>query len=133
MPIFDPTHTANDTWVVCLCANWCGLCTDYRAVFSTVARPSAAALPHHRFAWIDIEDQADWIGDIDVETFPTLLVANPQGLLFMGALTPHAATLSRLLASTREAGASRQAHTALSQMLVTELPARPEFWLPSTL
>ena len=28
-----------------------------------------------RWQWIDIEDEADWLGEADVEAFPTLGVA----------------------------------------------------------
>jgi lipid A ethanolaminephosphotransferase len=34
----------------------------------------ARAHPGLRFAWIDVEDEAEAMGDVDIETFPTLLV-----------------------------------------------------------
>ena len=68
-------------WVVCLCADWCGLCRDYRAVLEEVAHRFSG----NRFVWLDIEDQADWVGDMDIETFPTLLVADTAGVLFFGS------------------------------------------------
>ena len=55
----------------CLCAQWCGTCREYAQTFDQLK----AALPGHRYRWIDIEDEADVIGEVDVETFPTLLVA----------------------------------------------------------
>ncbi|GAA4330114.1 thioredoxin family protein [Variovorax defluvii] len=85
---------AGDTlWVVCLCADWCGSCREYRPLFEQVAR----AHPQFRFAWVDIEDHADLADDFDVETFPTLLVAGESGTRFLGPLLPHAETLSRML------------------------------------
>lgn len=81
-------------WVVaCLCAQWCGTCRDYRAVFAQAERE----FPQARFRWIDIEDEADLVGPIDVEDFPTLLVARGGEVAFFGPLLPHAATLLRLL------------------------------------
>ncbi|KAF1067701.1 thioredoxin family protein [Variovorax sp.] len=80
-------------WVVCLCAEWCGTCRDYRPLFEQVAR----AHPGLRFAWVDIEDHADIADEFDVETFPTLLVADAAGTRFLGPLLPHAETLSRML------------------------------------
>lgn len=80
-------------WVVCLCAEWCGTCRDYRPLFEQVAR----AHPRLRFAWVDIEDHADIADEFDVETFPTLLVADAAGTRFLGPLLPHAETLSRML------------------------------------
>ena len=85
---------AGDTlWVVCLCAEWCGSCREYRPLFEQVAR----AHPRFRFAWVDIEDHAELADDFDVETFPTLLVAGESGTRFLGPLLPHAETLSRML------------------------------------
>ena len=83
----------DDLWVVCLCAEWCGACREYRPLFEQVAR----AHPTMRFAWVDIEDHADIADPFDVETFPTLLVAGAGGTRFLGPLLPHAETLSRML------------------------------------
>ena len=93
---------ASPWWVVCLCAQWCGTCRDYRAVFDQLAR----AHPAVRFVWIDIEDDAEVAGDLDVETFPTLLLADGQVARFLGPLLPQAAVLSRLLESLQ----SRSSH-----------------------
>ena len=93
---------ASPWWVVCLCAQWCGTCRDYRAVFDQLAR----AHPAVRFVWIDIEDDAEVAGDLDVETFPTLLLADGQVARFLGPLLPQAAVLSRLLESMQ----SRSGH-----------------------
>lgn len=89
------TESAAGPWVVCLCAEWCGTCRDYRPLFEQVAR----AHPDMRFAWVDIEDHADIADAFDVETFPTLLVAGPDGTRFLGPLLPHIETLSRMLSA----------------------------------
>jgi len=80
-------------WVVCLCAEWCGTCRDYRPLLVELAK----AHPQFRFAWVDIEDHAEIADAFDVETFPTLLVAGADGTRFLGPLLPHIETLSRLL------------------------------------
>jgi len=80
--------------VVCLCAAWCGVCRDYRATFDAA---SAEAPAHARFAWVDIEDDAELLDDVDVENFPTLLIARGGRTLFFGTITPQPATLARLL------------------------------------
>ena len=98
-PPSDRPSRAPSPWVVCLCAQWCGTCRDYRPLFEEIARTH----PHLRFAWVDIEDDADVAGDFDIETFPTLLVAGADGTRFMGPLLPHAATLARTLAALRAA------------------------------
>jgi hypothetical protein len=40
-------------------------------------------------------------GDLDVETFPTLLIAEGDAVRFLGPLLPQAPVLARLLASLR--------------------------------
>jgi thiol-disulfide isomerase/thioredoxin len=65
------TTLSEDGWVAaCLCAAWCGSCREYFANFTALAQRH----PHVQFVWIDIEDQAELIGDLDVDNFPTLLI-----------------------------------------------------------
>ena len=85
-------------WVICLCAQWCGVCREWRDAFMQVA----AAHPQLRFAWVDVEDEADAMGDIDIETFPTVLIARERQPLFLGPVQPSGAQLTRLVASLRE-------------------------------
>lgn len=93
-PVAVP-NAADALWVVCLCAEWCGTCRDYRPLIEEVAR----AHPEMRFAWVDVEDHSDIADEFDVETFPTILVAGRDGTRFLGPLLPHAETLSRMLSS----------------------------------
>ena len=102
-------------WVACLCAAWCGACREYQPIFDAVA----AVHPGLHFAWIDIEDQAELVGELDIETFPTLLVADGRDLLFAGPMLPHANTLSRLLGSLSEASPLQTAEPALLQLVQT--------------
>jgi thiol-disulfide isomerase/thioredoxin len=118
------SHLQASVWVICLCADWCGVCRDYRAVFESMYSQH----PGCRFAWVDIEDHADLLGDMDVETFPTLLIADAKGLLFLGSLEPQAPTLSRLLLS-HGADARRSPHTADTLALLTALPNTPSLCL----
>lgn len=80
--------------VICLCAGWCGVCRDYRATFDAAA---AAFDAHAGFNWFDIEDDAALLDDVDVENFPTLLIARGDHALFFGTITPQPATLARLV------------------------------------
>ena len=50
--------------------------------------------------WVDIEDEADLVGDLDVETFPTLVIADDTQVRFAGPVTPQRDTLQRLLRAT---------------------------------
>lgn len=80
--------------VVCLCADWCGVCRDYRATFSDAAASfGAAAL----FSWVDIEDDAALLDEVEVENFPGVLIARGDRRLFFGTITPQPATLARLV------------------------------------
>lgn len=82
-------------WVFGLCAQWCGVCREWRTSFDAVADRR----PQERFVWIDIEDEEAAIGDLDIETFPTLLVGTAEGVLFFGIVLPSPQLLERLLAS----------------------------------
>ena len=121
----QPLPTTDVTWVVCLCADWCGLCRDYAAVFALMA----ARYPAFRFAWLDIEDQADLVGDIDVETFPTVLMADAQGARFFGPLMPQANTLARLLDSLQSASLQVAPLAPATRQLLGALQAAPEHWI----
>ena len=81
--------------VACLCAEWCGTCSDYRADFERAVQAQAGA--DIDGVWIDIEDEAELVGAIDVENFPTLLIARGNEVLFFGTVTPHLSTLTRLM------------------------------------
>lgn len=65
-----------------------------------VTSERAAAAVGLRREWIDIEDDAELVGDFDVETFPTLVIIEPDGGRFAGPLTPQADTLRRVLRAT---------------------------------
>lgn len=85
---------AGGDWIVaCLCAAWCGTCGSYRAAFEELAARHA----DKHFVWIDIEDQADVVGDLDVDNFPTLLIQRHDVVAFFGTVLPDAALAERLL------------------------------------
>ena len=96
-------------WLVaCLCAEWCGSCREYHAAFEAAAREMRGAA---RFAWIDIEDEPQVPGDLEITEFPSLLIARGDEIAFYGSVTPQAGTLSRLVrrAVAGELGAVRDA------------------------
>ena len=81
-------------WVACLCAAWCGVCREWLPQFTAQAR----AHPQMRFAWVDVEDEDETMGDVDIVTFPTLLVARGDQVLFLAPIPPLASQFPRLLA-----------------------------------
>ncbi|HEX8406772.1 MAG TPA: thioredoxin family protein [Duganella sp.] len=87
---------AGDRWIVaCLCAQWCGTCGTYRATFEDLA----ARHPDKTFVWIDIEDHADVVGDLDVENFPTLLIQHHELVAFFGTMLPDGGLAHRMVQS----------------------------------
>ena len=102
--------------VVCLCADWCGVCREYVERFEQVH----AHFPQAQFLWIDVEDEADLLHPLDVENFPTLLLAVGPEPRFFGTVTPQAQTLERLIrAQLDDAGVA-----ALTDPAVAALVAR---------
>jgi thioredoxin 1 len=79
--------------VACLCADWCGACREYKPLFDSLARK----FPNVRFLWVDVEDEADLIDPIEVEDFPTILIASAGHPVFFGTVLPHMETLERLI------------------------------------
>lgn len=106
--------------VACLCAQWCGSCRDYRSTFDEIA----ATFPAMRFVWVDIEDEADLVDPVEVENFPTLLIADEHGARFFGPLLPHKETLVRLLQVHEASADSALLPDAEVQALVARLQAR---------
>jgi thioredoxin 1 len=90
--VAEPLH------VVSLCAQWCGTCRDWKPVIDE----TASSLPHLRWRWLDIEDEAALLGDLDVETLPTVLVGRGDRVLFFGPVLPRVELLTRLLETLSE-------------------------------
>ena len=92
----DPAYAqpSRDSFsVVCLCAEWCGTCREYREGFEQLTDQFEGV----RFLWLDIEDQAASLGNLDVENFPTILVRRGDWILFFGTLPPQISHLRRLV------------------------------------
>lgn len=98
VPYATPAGEVPDWWVVCLCAGWCGVCREYRAGFDALAQ----RWPGVRVVWLDVEDREDLVEDVDVETFPTLLIGRGEQAYFLGPLLPQHHVLERLVGSYLE-------------------------------
>ncbi|MBI3283501.1 MAG: thioredoxin family protein [Burkholderiales bacterium] len=97
------TRLSRSPWLVaCLCAAWCDICKNYRASFDALA----ARHPDKCFAWIDIEDQAQLVDEIDIENFPTILIQHQDSVAFLGTMLPDTGQLQRLLVSIEESAAA---------------------------
>ena len=100
--------------VVCLCAAWCTTCNEFRGTFDKLAQ----ARPDLTFRWIDIEDDAALVGDIEFDNFPTLAVFRGDVPLFYGVTTPQEGVVARTLAHLGEA--EREAITVPDE--IADLP-----------
>jgi len=96
--------------VACLCAAWCGTCASYRAVFEELA----SRHPDKYFLWVDIEDHADLVGDLDVENFPTLLIQRHEHVAFFGTMLPDPNVAHRLIETQAELSDEELARQAAS-------------------
>jgi len=79
--------------VISLCAAWCHVCGEFRAAFERIAAERGDA----QFVWLDIEDDHEICGDVDVENFPTLAVFRGGVPLYFGVSLPQEATVARLI------------------------------------
>lgn len=84
---------SSDLLVACLCAAWCRTCDTYRDDFAAVRQQ----YPGARFHWVDIEDDSELVDDLEVETFPTLLIGQGEQVCFIGPVLPGPAAASRLV------------------------------------
>ena len=109
--------------VACLCAQWCGTCKDYAPLFEGLQKE----FPGARFRWIDIEDESDLVDPMEVEDFPTLLIADCSGSGFFGTVQPHAQTLRRLIQAQQEQSSPLAADAAAlhRRLLSGHAPGRP--------
>jgi hypothetical protein len=100
----------SDSWIIaCLCAGWCNVCGDFRAEFESWADLH----PDKFFVWIDIEDQADIVGDFDVEDFPAMLIQFGDIVAFLGTIEPDRRQAERiLLAQTSKTDEELQTESA---------------------
>ncbi|MCK9684277.1 thioredoxin family protein [Scleromatobacter humisilvae] len=117
--------SAEPLLVACLCAQWCRTCDAYRDTLAATrdamrrGHPDAAM----RFVWVDIEDESELVGDLDIEDFPTILLARGDQVLFFGPVLPHAQTLDRLVRNALDTDLPPLSTAALAED-VRALPAR---------
>jgi thiol-disulfide isomerase/thioredoxin len=117
-----PPSETQPLLVACLCADWCGTCRDYQSVFAQLQQE----FPQINFIWIDIEDRADLVDPVEVDDFPTLLIASQGQALFFGTVTPHLETLRRLIQTHQNKDASTVGHLAEASELAQRLRNSPE-------
>jgi thioredoxin reductase (NADPH) len=90
-------RSADGLLVVCLCAEWCDTCREFRDAFGRIADADAGGT----YVWLDIEDESALIGDLDIENFPTLAVFRRGKPLFYGVSLPQESVVQRTLQALR--------------------------------
>ncbi len=85
--------------VACLCATWCTTCAEFRGTFDKLAKENTGA----RFVWLDVEEDSALVGEIEIESFPTLAVFRDEKALFYGVTMPQEGVVARTLASLARA------------------------------
>ncbi len=119
-PVLQPPALPAPLLVVCLCAEWCTVCCEYRERFEQVRLALQQDVPQAQFLWIDVEDEAELLQPLDVDDFPTVLIAVNGQPRFFGAVTTQVEKLVRLVnAKLHETGVP-----AIAQPDVTALVAR---------
>ena len=103
-PAAEGWFEGNSLVVVCLCAAWCDTCGEFRTTLEAIAE----ARPALRFVWLDIEDDSELCGDVEIENFPTLAIYRGRTLLHFGVSLPTREVVARLIDAMdeREGGAS---------------------------
>jgi thioredoxin-like negative regulator of GroEL len=120
----SPLAPSETALVVCLCAQWCNVCEQYRSSFTQVQASLLAEFPDCQFAWLDVEDNADVLDPLDVENFPTLLLLVGATPRFFGPITPQPQTLERLVRMALDDPDGR----GLADPAVKELALRVRTW-----
>ncbi len=83
--------------VVVLCAEWCGVCREFKNPFEELKR----AHPDWHFRWVDIEAHPA-TEDVELETLPSLIVTGPDGkVIFLGPVVPRQSAIEQLLRGLR--------------------------------
>lgn len=115
MQRFSSRERGSGLLVVCFCAAWCDTCDAVRTALQRIAARDAEST----YVWLDIEDDAALVGDIEIENFPTLAVYRDGRPLFFGVSPPQEGVIARTLG----AFASSDARAIEVPEAVNRLPA----------
>ncbi|AGF47083.1 Thiol-disulfide isomerase [Candidatus Kinetoplastibacterium desouzaii TCC079E] len=83
----------NSFLIACLCAEWCGICREYKSKFHELSEK----MTEHYFYWIDVEENIDLINDEDITDFPTILIQNRRKIFFLGPVNTNINRLIKII------------------------------------
>ena len=90
----DPANPANNCLAVIVCADWCGVCRN----FKTIVKDFHGC----RVTWIDLDDFEELPGSPEIETFPTVIVVKDAAVLFIGAIKPNKESLEGIIGAVSD-------------------------------
>ena len=96
--------------ILVVCADWCSVCSGYKVTLND--------LSGFDINWIDINDFESLTDEIEVETFPTVIIFNGVDVLFLGAVEPNIKALTSLLSAVKETP-SKTTHPELAFAIKT--------------
>lgn len=77
----DPLTSYQRIQLYIFCAEWCGVCRGLRESVPTSVKPC--------LNWIDIEEDGDLVGDLEIENFPTIAIWRDGRWVFHGVVKPY--------------------------------------------
>ena len=84
--------------VLFLCAEWCGVCRDLKGMFEELS----AIHPSVQWTWVDVEDHSEIFDDLELDTFPSLLVILNKRPWFFGSIEPRKDVVLRIVTEILE-------------------------------
>ncbi|MDR0251280.1 MAG: thioredoxin family protein [Burkholderiales bacterium] len=78
---------------VCLCAEWCAVCRDFKPEYHALAQQH----PETLFAYLDIEDDEALTGALELDNFPALAVFRDDTLIHFSVTKAKRDNIARLL------------------------------------
>ncbi|MCC7006288.1 MAG: thioredoxin family protein [Ottowia sp.] len=82
--------------LILFCAEWCGSCREFKTHFNAL---KIDGLSKH---WLDIEDNAELVDEIEIDNLPTIFAVSADGLSFyFGEIPPNKVFLEKILSDIR--------------------------------
>jgi thiol-disulfide isomerase/thioredoxin len=89
-----PYDSPSSLTIWCLCAEWCVICREFKSTFLNLQ----SVHPKHQWRWIEIEDHDEALSDIDIQGFPSVVIASSKSQwCFAGTIEPRTDTLLRIV------------------------------------
>jgi hypothetical protein len=98
--------------ILVVCADWCSVCRSYKVILND--------LSGFDINWIDINDFESLTDEIEIETFPSVIIFDETDILFFGPIEPNKNSLTSLLSAVKTTP-SKTTHPELALAIKTWL------------